>query len=172
MGIHVEDPVIALRCLGRIDPRVVDHPIGAKRPHKFHSVGAAHAGHLRTHRLRDLNGERADVARRAHDEDPVAVLNRAAVPKPESLECEDSRVRQSRSAFTRHLCGHQCERPFWWASDGPARMTSIIRARPLSSRKLDLPRTIAARLPAPPPVRERVRAGEASFRRRSSGAPR
>jgi len=67
--------------------------------------------HLRAHRLRDLDGERTDVARRAIDEDLVARLDRSAVAASEALKREDGRVRKRGRLLERHAGRHRLERP-------------------------------------------------------------
>ena len=86
-------------------------------------AGAADAGHVRAARLRDLDGERTDVARRAVDQDGVAWPDRPAVAEPESLDGEDRRVREG----GRVLEGHA--RP---GSPGtPSRGRATYSAKPL-----------------------------------------
>ena len=110
VGVGVEDPVVALAGLRVVDLRVVDDVVGAERADEVQLVGAGDAGHLGAHRLRDLDGERADVARRADDQDLVARLDRSAVATAEALEREDRRVREGCRFLERHAGRHRCER--------------------------------------------------------------
>jgi hypothetical protein len=61
---------------------VVDDPVGAERAGHVHVPGAAHGGHLRAQRLGELDGERADAARRPVDQD-LAVAGLRLVDRPE-----------------------------------------------------------------------------------------
>ncbi len=87
-----DDPVVALAGPGVVDARVVDHVVRAERPDEIGLVAAADPGHLRAHRLRDLDGERPDVAGGALDEHPVAGLDCAPIAQPERLERQDRGV--------------------------------------------------------------------------------
>jgi hypothetical protein len=55
--------------LGEVLAGVVDDVVGADRPDQVQVPGAAHAGHVRSEVLRELDGEGAHAARRADDQD-------------------------------------------------------------------------------------------------------
>ncbi len=110
VGVGVDDPVIALAGARVVDLGVVDHVVGAERTHEIHLFGAADAGHLRPHRLRDLDGERAHVARRAVDQDLVAWFRGPAIAQPQTLEREDRRMRKGGGFLEGHAGRHRLER--------------------------------------------------------------
>ena len=60
-----------------------------------------YAGHRCAHRLRDLDGERADVAGSSVDEHTVAWLRRAAVAPSKRLDGKDRGVGQGRCVLER-----------------------------------------------------------------------
>ena len=109
MRVGVDDPVVALAGRRVIHLGVVDHVVGAEGVDEVDLRGAADAGHLGSHRLRDLDRERTDVAGRAVDQDPVPRLDRPSVAQPESLDREDRGVRKRGRVVERHARRQQLE---------------------------------------------------------------
>ena len=70
--VGVDDPVVAFAGLRVVDRRVVEDVVGAERAHEVELGGAGDAGDLGAERLRDLDRERADVARTRRRSAPVA----------------------------------------------------------------------------------------------------
>ena len=70
MRVDGDDPVVALACRACSPSSVVDDVVGAERPDEVELRPAGDAGDLGAHRLRDLDRERADVARGAVDRGP------------------------------------------------------------------------------------------------------
>ena len=58
---------------------VVDHVVGAEGPDEVGLRGAAHAGHVSTERMGQLDGEGADTACRADDQCMLAGLDASDV---------------------------------------------------------------------------------------------
>ena len=77
----VEHQVVALVAPGEVLPGVVDDVIGAERSHEVDVPRAAHRGHLRAERFRDLHGERPDASRGAVDQDLLPRLKLPLVAK-------------------------------------------------------------------------------------------
>src|SRR6266542_2546661 len=75
IGDVVQEDVEPFGSLGEVLLGVVDDRVGADRPDEVGVPGAAHAGHLGTERLGDLDGERADAAGRAVDQDLLPWLH-------------------------------------------------------------------------------------------------
>ena len=111
VALDGEDPVVPLTGARRVGRPVVEHVVGAERADEVGLVRAAHGGHLRADVLRDLHGERPDIARRPVDQHPVARSDRSAVPPPESLEREDPGMRQRGGLLERQAVGDRGERP-------------------------------------------------------------
>ena len=111
MRVGVDDPVVAFAGRRVVDLRVVDDVVGAERPDEFDLVGAADAGHLGARRLRDLDGERTDIAGAPSMSTWSPALERATVAAAQALEREDRRVRQRRGILERHPARHRFERP-------------------------------------------------------------
>ena len=119
-GIDVEDAVVACIAAGEVLAPIVDHVVGADGAHEVHLRGAAHARHLSSERLGDLDCERPDVAGRAVDEHAVARLD-GSLPG-QALERHHSRLRQRRG-----LLEGQRRR---LAREGPLGCQRIVRERP------------------------------------------
>jgi hypothetical protein len=64
---QVQHDVVPLPVTGEVLDGVVDDVVRADRPEQVHVPRAANTGHLRTERLGNLHGERADTASRAID---------------------------------------------------------------------------------------------------------
>jgi hypothetical protein len=58
---------------------VVDDVVRTDRPDQVHVPRAAHAGHVRSERLRDLNGEGAHAPRRTDDQDLLPWLDPSVI---------------------------------------------------------------------------------------------
>ena len=74
VGGDVEDHVVALWALGDVLARVIDQVVRTHRTDKVQVPCAGHRGDAGAQRLRDLNGECADAASRAVDEDALSRL--------------------------------------------------------------------------------------------------
>jgi hypothetical protein len=70
MGDEIEDPVVRLGAAGEVFAVVVDHLVGAQRPHEVELAGVVDSGHVGTCPLRQLDRERARATARPVDEDP------------------------------------------------------------------------------------------------------
>jgi hypothetical protein len=71
----VEDDVVPLLPVGEVGSRVVHDVRGAERADELDVGGAGHPGDLRAQCDRDLDGDVADPARCAVDQDPLARLH-------------------------------------------------------------------------------------------------
>src|SRR5258707_8210530 len=76
---QIVDHVVTLIGLSKIFFCVIDNAIGADRFHKIDITRAADSSDLGAERFRDLDGERADAARRAVDQDLLSGLNSSLV---------------------------------------------------------------------------------------------
>ena len=94
VGDEVEHDVVAALVRREVLGLVVDHVVGADRAHVVGLRGAAHAGHLGAHGLRELHREAADAAGRAVDEQ--------VRPGP---ELDEPQPLQRRRARDHHGCG-------------------------------------------------------------------
>src|SRR5919204_641452 len=77
----VEDEVVPLALLREVLAGVVDDVVGADRADQVHVPRAAHAGHVRSERLRKLHREGTDAARRTVDQDLLPGSHLALVAK-------------------------------------------------------------------------------------------
>ena len=96
-GDGVEDDIVALVRLREIFPGVIDQPVGAERFDEIEILSARDPGHLRPVLFCDLNGEVADAAGGAVDQDPVARLDLAEVA--ERLQGGQARDRKGGGLF-------------------------------------------------------------------------
>ena len=115
--IDVDDPVVPLPGPRVVDGRVVDQVVRADGPDEVQLRRAADAGDLRPVGLRDLDGERADVARGTADQDALAGRRRPTAPRPQRLESEDRRVRQRCGVREGHPVRERLERPLRGADE-------------------------------------------------------
>ena len=83
----VEHEVVAPVAPSEVLLRVVDDVVGSERSRLLHVRRAAHRGHLRSERLRDLDGVGPDAARGAVDQHLLPGLEPTLVAK--SLQCGD-----------------------------------------------------------------------------------
>ena len=72
---QLEDEIVLLPAPGEVLLGVVDDVVRAERADQVHVPRAAHAGHLRSERLRDLHREGAHASRRAVDQDLLPWLD-------------------------------------------------------------------------------------------------
>ena len=92
--VGVDDPVVLLAGRRVVGRRVVDDVVGTERADEVQLGRAGDARHLGAQALGDLDGERADVARRTDDQDLVALPGRSTFARPQPLDREDRRVRK------------------------------------------------------------------------------
>ena len=85
VSTRVEDQVVRFRAVCEVLARVVDDMVGADRQDEVGLRRAAHAGHIGSERLRQLDGERAHASCRADDQDALPCSNLASVAEAE--EC-------------------------------------------------------------------------------------
>ncbi len=100
---RVQDQVEASPAGGEVLARVIDDVVGADRSDQVQLRRAAHAGDLGAERLRDLHGERADAARGADDEHPLARSEPSLVAQP--LERRAGRDRDGGGLLEREVGG-------------------------------------------------------------------
>ena len=74
MRCHTSGPIPAARAVGEVLARVVDEVVGTHGKHQVALGAARDAGDLGAVGLRDLDGEGADTATRADDQDALAGL--------------------------------------------------------------------------------------------------
>ena len=98
----IEHQVVAPAALREVVAAVVDHVIRAERPRLLDVPRAANSRHFSSERLGDLDGERADAAGSAVDEDTLSRLKSAAVAQP--LEGRQSGDRKGGRVLEGHLC--------------------------------------------------------------------
>ena len=124
--------------------------VGAQRADEVELVAAGDTGHLGAPRLGDLDRERADVARRAVDQHPVARPDRPPVAAA-ALHREHRGVRQCRGVLERHAVRDRRERPLRRADvlgerAGPER--EHVAEDPVAGSKRVTPGPIASTTPA------------------------
>ena len=97
----IEYQVVPLSTSREVLSRVVDHLVRAGRSDRVDVLRAADAGHVRSERLGDLYGERADASRRAVDEDLLPWSDLPLVAK--SLQGGEPRHRYRRRLLEREV---------------------------------------------------------------------
>src|SRR2546423_15583533 len=123
---QIVDHVVTLIGLSKIFFCVIDHAIGADRFHKIDIARAANSGDLSAERLRDLDGESADAARRAVDQNFLSALNVSLVAK--TLQCGEAGDRNRARLF-------ECD-VVWFHHGRPIRFhADVIRYRPVLRAK-------------------------------------
>ena len=148
----VEQQVVLLGAPGEILAGVVDDVVGAERLHEVGVSRAAHRGHFRAERFRDLHGEGPDASRRTIDQNLLPRLELSLVAQ--TLERGERRRRHGRRLFERQVSRLQCDGAS--ASAGVLRECAALPAEHLVTRlklahvatdRFDRPREVAAEEP-------------------------
>ena len=107
MGDEIEDQVVRLVAASEIVAAVVDHLVGAERPHELELAGVVDSGHVRPKTLGQLDGERARATAAPVDQHPTP--DRCAA---RSLQCDRPGLGDRRCLCERQLCRLVSERRF------------------------------------------------------------
>ena len=103
---HVEDHVVAVDPVREVVAGVVEDVVGAERAHQVELGGAGRAGDLRTERLRELYGVRADATGRPGDQHRLTGPDPADVAR---LQCRRRGHRDHRGPLGREVRRHPGE---------------------------------------------------------------
>src|SRR3984893_9822402 len=123
---QIIDHVVTLISLSKIFFCVIDNAISADRFHKIDIARAADSSHVCAERLRDLDGESANAARRAVDQNFLSGLNVSLVAK--TLQCGEAGDRNRARLF-------ECD-VVWFHHGRPIRFhADVIRYRPVLRAK-------------------------------------
>src|SRR5690606_26172009 len=97
----IEYVVVALACACEIYLTVVEHVIRSEGAHVYLLQGVVHPSHLGAEHLGHLDGKHTGAPAGSVDENAVSSLH--ATPKPEALERDDARLRNSSHLFEAQL---------------------------------------------------------------------